>query len=173
MSVSNKILPTQQIGIRPGTFTRFLEKTMDVKYPSLEEILSRYPFHQGILNQECPNDTRIEIARKLDDWKLMGRQGFRFEPCEVSSIDEDSKKSVEMKKIALMDAWARKYGKDASYLNLAQALYSIGRRDLVDHLCKLILKRINTDKPSSDGGEYAQTHDDIIIALNFCAHTSA
>ena len=117
-------------------------------YPSAEEILSRCGFHKGILNQECPNGTRIEVALKLGDWKLMGRQGFRFEQCEVSSIDEDSTKSVEMKRIDLMDTWARKHGKDASYLNLARALDRIDRRDLVYYLCELM-----NDTPSSKEGE--------------------
>ena len=128
---------------------------MDVrKSPNVEEILSRYGFHEGVLNKECSNDIRIEIARKLEDWKLMGRRGFRFEQCEVSSIDEE-KKSVEMQKIALMDAWARKHGKDASYLKLAQALYRGGRRDLVDHLCKM-LEGV-ADTPSSKQGECSNT----------------
>ena len=132
-----------------------MKMAMDVNSPTVEEILSRYGFQRSVLNQECPNNIRIKIARKLENWKLMGRQGFQFESHEVSSIEE-KEKSVDMQKIALMDAWARKHGKDASYLKLAQDLHSGGHRDLVDYLGK-ILEGVDTNMPSSKPGECSGT----------------
>lgn len=66
----------------------------------------------------------------------MGRKGFGFSPQKVSSIDEQ--RTPEMKKIALLDAWAERNGRDATNLKLVQDLCSGGRRDLADHLLKKI-----------------------------------
>ena len=126
--------------------------------PSLEDILSHHGFQRdGILCQRCPDEIRVKIALKLDNWRLMGREGFRFESHEVSSIDEDPRnKSVEMQKIALLDAWDRKHGKDASYFKLAQDLFAGRRRNLVDDLCTMVNSKQPkdaTDTPSSKPGE--------------------
>ena len=123
--------------------------------PSLEDILSYHGFQRdGILCQKCPNEIRIEIALKLENWRLMGRKGFRFESHEVSSIDEDPRyKSVQDQKIALLDAWNHKHGKDASYFKLAQDLFNGGRKDLVDYLFSKLIPKDATDTPSSKPGE--------------------
>ena len=105
--------------------------------PSLESILSHHGVQNELLDSQCSNKVRIKISEKLNDWKYLCRVGFGFEAYEVTSISHDND-TLSSQKIAFLDTWARKHGKDASYLKLAQGLYSGGRRDLVDYLCVML-----------------------------------
>ena len=92
--------------------------------PNLEDILSRYRLNEEDLDRECPRDVVLEVVVKLDDWQMVlcySKETLR--KIEIENRTEDQRK------VALLDNWSRREGKDATYLKLARVLYRRDRRD--------------------------------------------
>ena len=103
----------------------------------LGEILDNHKLQKQDLIGECPRKIRNKIALKLMDWKVFGH--ILLIPKEtLVSIDADNH-TEEQKRIALLDSWHQREGEDATHFKLAEKLYEHNRRDLVNHLCELIV----------------------------------
>ena len=101
----------------------------------LGEILDNHKLQEQDLIGKCPREIRNKIALKLTDWKVFGH--ILLIPKEtLVSIDVDNH-TEDQKRIALLDSWHQREGKDATYFKLAEKLYEHDRRDLVNHLCEL------------------------------------
>ena len=106
--------------------------------PNLKHILSRYPLNEEQLRKECSKEVRIEIAKEIIEWRLVGICLGIPNP-RLTSIDRDYG-SEDQKKVAMLDTWQEREGSNATYLNLADALHRHGRRDLVELICRMIVK---------------------------------
>ncbi|XP_046845178.1 uncharacterized protein LOC124439026 isoform X2 [Xenia sp. Carnegie-2017] len=76
----------------------------------------------------------MEIAKELiDDWKVLGIK-LRISKSELEGINADYNHSVNVKAYQMLSKWQKKNGRDATSNKLAEALCSIGRRDLAEKL---------------------------------------
>ena len=80
------------------------------------------------------NSLVMDIAKELaHDWKALGRNlGIRYS--ELERINADFNHSVYEKACQMLSKWQKKNGRDATSNKLAEALCSIGRRDLAEKL---------------------------------------
>lgn len=119
---------------------------------SFKEILSRYGLEQTKLEYECPPAARNEIALELENWDVcqhFARAGLNFTDAMIASIARENKPGDE-RKIALLSTWKVRCKIGATYLKLAQALYSAELDHLVDKLCESHLKQ-SSDTLSVEG----------------------
>ena len=70
--------------------------------PSLDNILSCHRLHRECLDREYPRNVRMEIAKELSNWKMVGHC-FKFPPVKIKDIERDNH-SEEEQKVALLDA---------------------------------------------------------------------
>lgn len=110
----------------------------DVSHPSLEEVLSRYGFQKKDLDPMCPREVRDKIALKLEDWKMAGRC-LKFGSEKLTAIDRENG-TEDQRRVALLDDWAKREGKEATYLKLAEVLHQRERSDLIEMLCSELKK---------------------------------
>ena len=86
------------------------------------------------------------MAAQLVDWKLAGHYlGLTQLKLHTIQVDNDSE---EQRRGALLETWAEMEGEKATYMKLAEALFEHGRRDLVEHLCKMIRRVLRCDVQS-------------------------
>ena len=111
-----------------------------VSCPSLEDLLSHHGLQRKALESECPQEVRDRIALKLEDWKMVGRC-LKFSPEKLKAIDRENE-TEDQRKVALLDDWAKREGKGATYSKLAEALHQRGRSDLIEMLCNELKKLI-------------------------------
>lgn len=113
--------------------------------PSLEDILSKHDLRLSDMTSRCLYPVRLRVAALLVDWKLIGHHlGFSQLKLHAIQVDPDYD-SEEQRRLALLEVWAEGEGKKATYLRLAEVLYRHGRRDLVEHLCKMIRRVLRSD----------------------------
>ena len=104
--------------------------------PALDEVISRHGLEKKDLERRCSARARPKIADLLNDWKMLGLfLGFGWQ--KLSDIEVENH-NEERRRVALLDAWEQKEGLGATYLKLAEALYSRKRVDLVDRLCEIM-----------------------------------
>ena len=107
--------------------------------PTLEEILSRHNLTEASLDKHCPRDIRNEIAVRLDDWEMVGNYlGFPRDKLRSIRRENDTE---DLRKVALLDTWAKREGKGATCLKLARVLHQRQRSDIVDLLCEKLSSR--------------------------------
>ncbi|XP_071840740.1 uncharacterized protein [Apostichopus japonicus] len=81
------------------------------------------------------------LARKIEDWKEIGRK-LLLKEAELQTIEVENKKNVEAVYKMLLK-WKRKNGKDASYRVLGEALKEADRKDLQDDLYDQVCYRVS------------------------------
>lgn len=111
--------------------------------PSLSEILSRNGLRGEQLQQECPEDVRMEIGTRIIRWYLVGRHlHISNEKLQAISRDHDSE---DERKLAMLEEWHQREGSSATYFKLASALHKHGRSDLVDLLCRKLISSFRNE----------------------------
>ena len=104
--------------------------------PALDEILLRHGLKAEDLDKQCPLEVRNEVAVKITDWEMVGHCfNFPLEKIEDIKLDNES---LERCKVALLDTWNEREGKEATYLKLANVLHRCKRNDLVEFLCEKV-----------------------------------
>ena len=86
------------------------------------------------------------MVSQLVDWKLAGHY-LGFPQLKLHTIQVENE-SEEQRRVALLETWAEVEGEKATYFKLAEALFEYGRRDLVEHLCKMIRRVLRSDAQS-------------------------
>ena len=104
---------------------------------TLDDILSRHGLTKERLQEECLQEVRLKIAAKLEDWKMVGH--FLSISTEKLKAIERENDTEDLRRVAMLDTWHKREGKDANCLRLANALYQHGRRDLVELLCEALI----------------------------------
>ena len=109
---------------------------------SFEQFILTNGVKRSHLNQECPRVVAIKIADKVIDWKMLGNVlGLPRE--KISAIERENQ-TEDQRKVAVFDEWKSSKGSEATYLELAEAMYDRHRRDLVEMLCYLFKKHETT-----------------------------
>ena len=116
--------------------------------PSLEDIISRHGLRRKDLEFVCPRDVRTSVAVELVDWKMVGHC-FSISRQKIAAIDLENN-TEDQRKVAMLDAWSEKEGDGATFLKLADVLHQRKRNDLVDLLCKVIIKAKKEPPPAKD-----------------------
>ena len=110
---------------------------------ALEEVLSRHGLEKKDLERRYSARARPKIADLLDDWKMVGLSlGFSWQ--KLSDIEVENHKE-ERRRVALLDAWEQREGPGATYLKLAEALYSRKRVDIVERFCEIMKSDCGTE----------------------------
>lgn len=145
---------------------------------SLEDIVSRHGLRREDLECVCPQYVRISVAVKLVDWEMVG-YCFSFPREKIAAIDREND-TEDQRKVALLNAWSEREGDRATFLRLAAVLHQRKRNDLVDLLCKAIIKReAPISKAENDLGglsnfesltqsHYIKYHSSCITGRNQC-----
>ena len=115
--------------------------------PCLIDILSHHGLEKKDLERQCPPRTRISIAAKLVDWKTTGYY-FGVPAEKIAAIDRENS-TEDQRRIALLDCWEKREGRNASCLKLADVLHRRERRDLVEQLCAEIKTSLAISKKES------------------------
>ena len=105
---------------------------------SLEEVLSKYDLKRKDLEAVCPRDVRNKVAVELIDWKMIG-YCFDFSRAKLEAIDRENQ-TEDQRKVALLDSWGERDGREATYFRLAEVLRERGRGDLIELLCGVLTK---------------------------------
>ena len=120
--------------------------------PCLEDVLSHHGLEKKDLERQCPPGISITIATKLVDWKTTGHY-FGVPAEKLAAIDRENA-TEDQRRIALLDCWEKREGRNANCLKLADVLHRRERRDLVELLCKevkLSLTLSKNENVSRDG----------------------
>ena len=120
---------------------------------SLEEVLSKHGLKRQDLEAVCPRDIRNKVAVELVDWKMVGHC-LNFSRAKLEAIDRENQ-TEDQRKVALLDAWGEREGKQSSYFKLAEVLHQRGRNDLLQILC---------DELKSTGSSRMDSTEELSIA---------
>ena len=122
-----------------------MASTLSTVGSTLDDIYSKHELRLNDMTSRCSYPVRVRMATLLVDWKLIGHYlGFSQLKLHTIQVDPDYE-SEEQRRLALLETWAEEEGKKATYLKLAEVLYEYGRRDLVEHLCKMIRRVLRSD----------------------------
>jgi GTP-dependent phosphoenolpyruvate carboxykinase len=95
--------------------------------PTLNDIISHHNLKEEHLQRVCSQNVRLKIAKKLNDWKMLGVYLKLTEP-DLTAIDRDNT-TEDQRRVATLNTWHKREGRNATYLRLAGALYERGRRE--------------------------------------------
>ena len=97
------------------------------------------------LKKKIQTKNRNIIAGKITDWKSCAAY-LEVSDQDVYDIVEENK-MVRHQRRAMLRLWWETNGNEATYLRLAKALASIGRRDLIEELLTM-MHSIQVPQPS-------------------------
>jgi hypothetical protein len=100
--------------------------------------ISRCDLKIEYLQEECPRKVRLEIAERLTDWEMVGRY-LDLSEQELTAVERENHTEAQ-RRVAMLETWHKREGKDATHLRLANALLRHGRKDLVELLCQIVKK---------------------------------
>ena len=116
----------------------------------MDHILNQYSLVRKDLDFKCTPKIIIRIAgRIIDEWYFIGRELDVTEK-KLTSI-RDSSHSPEEKAVAALDAWADEYGKEATCLKLAEALWRRKKTSVIEILCEKVTP-MSRDTTTSGAG---------------------
>ena len=107
--------------------------------PALNDIISHYNIKEEQLQRVCSHNVLLNIAQQLKDWKMLGYYLNLTEP-DLIAIERENDTEA-LRRVATLNKWHEREGRNATYLALAGALHEHGRRDLVQLLCHTVKER--------------------------------
>ena len=114
---------------------------------SVDLRLDRILEQRGLVNETLRRPITTEHLSRIavrigSDWKSCAAF-LGISNSTVEDIEHEEKKVRNMR-IKLFAIWQQLYGEDATYLNLAEVLVDLGRKDLIELLIKLCLSADTT-----------------------------
>ena len=113
--------------------------------PSLNELLKNIPKEK--LNQPCRDVDLRELALFITEWQTVAAY-LGVTEVEVKDIELEEPGPPKKRKLSMLRKWKENFGEKATYYEVANVLWKLGRTDLVEELCKLF---VNRGDDSDDG----------------------
>jgi hypothetical protein len=121
----------------------------------LKDVLSQYNLKIEHLHEKCPRNVRLEIAKELIDWKMVGYY-LKLSEQDLTAVECDNHTEAQ-RRVAMLETWHKRNGSDATYLRLANALHQHGRKDVVELLCRTVKKANNNIGSADEHHQLVQT----------------
>ena len=124
----------------------------------MDDVLKRFDLEREDLNIKCPRDVINRIAGEIiDEWDMIGRL-LEVSYKALKSIPLNHHlHSPEDKAVAMLDAWAEEYGREATCLKLAEVLHERKKTGTLEKFCELVkpkvVRRISDRTQSPSNGE--------------------
>jgi hypothetical protein len=107
--------------------------------PTLNDIISDHELKEEHLQRVCSQIIRLEIAKEIINWKMLGYYLNLTDP-DLTAIQRKNDQEA-LRRVAMLNIWHEREGRNATYLRLAGALYQHGGRDLVSSLFCIMKER--------------------------------
>ena len=113
---------------------------------TLSEILAVQGLDENDLMRTLSKKHRQQLTERIENWKAVGAV-LGFDQDEVDFIDQEYE-NVQQKKTNLFVQWIVRHRGEATYLKLAEQLFTGEKMDLLMYLCG-ILASDTSNNPSS------------------------
>ena len=97
------------------------------------------------LDQECSREDLLELSNFCDPWKLVGKH-LQLTTPEINAIDEENK-SVDMKRLKVLEKWKESRAFMATYRVLVKALLACKKAQQAEEVCRILAKKQGTSYP--------------------------
>ena len=102
---------------------------------SIEAAADRAGVRLDILSKEC-SIKPVDLAKFCVKWRLIGKH-LGLTEAEISAVDGDNR-TVEEKRVGMLEDWRSKFAYKATYRALIEALLAEGRSAEAIEACKVI-----------------------------------
>ena len=101
------------------------------------KVMNKFGLERDDLKFRCPSRVLNSIAGEIiDDWPMVG-QALDVSTEELKSIPHShSHASPKQKAVAMLDAWAKGKGREATCLKLSEALYKCKKISTLEKFCE-------------------------------------
>ena len=91
------------------------------------------------LNQECLSSDLLVLSKVCDPWQLVGEH-LQLTPPQISAIDEENR-SVDMKRLRVLQKWKERFAYKATYRVLVEALLACEKVQQAREVCKILAQK--------------------------------
>ena len=119
----------------------------------MDGVLNKCSLERKDLDFKCTRKIILRIAGQIiDECYLIGRE-LDVTRQKLTSIRHDGSLTLpEEKAVAVLDAWADEYGKGATCLKLAEALWRRKKTSVIEILCEEVAKMLSCDTTTLGAG---------------------
>ena len=117
---------------------------------ALSEILAVHGLDEIDLRRTLSKEHRQKLTERTENWKAVGAV-LGFDQDELDIIDQEYE-NVQQKKTNLFVQWIVQHRGEATYLKLAEQLFTGERMDLLKDLCGILASDTSTNPFSGDSG---------------------
>ena len=111
-----------------------------IRMVSLEDALLKYDLTPQQLDVPISFNNCVEFSEKLTEWEPLAPR-LDLKKVDIAAIKHDHK-NLRPQCSACLTKWQEKFGSQATFLKLAQALKKVEKMDCVEMLCE-IFKTVN------------------------------
>ena len=110
-----------------------------------QKVINQFDLERDDLNFICPSNILNSIAGEIvDDWNMIGRElGVSTKVLKSIPLNRDLH-SPEEQAVAMLDAWAKEKGREATCLKLANVLLKRNKISTLENFCELV--KLEVDK---------------------------
>ena len=111
------------------------------------KVMNKFGLERDDLKFRCPSRVLNSIAGEMiDDWPMVG-QALDVSTEKLKSIPQDpSHSSPKQKAVAMLDAWAKEKGREATCLKLAEALYKCKKISTLEKFCEEVKTEVKKSR---------------------------
>ena len=117
---------------------------------TLDELLEEVGVSLTQLDEACTREHLRDIALFLESWRTvaphLGLSKFQVEEVELDGTEEKEKKQK------ILESWRAMFAYKVNYRVLVKALLKIGRADLAEQVCHLLVQQHKEGIPFTGGG---------------------
>ena len=117
---------------------------------TLSDILAVQGLDENALRRTLSKEHRQELTERIENWKAVGAV-LGFDQDELDFIDQEYE-NVQLKKTNLFVQWIVRHRSEATYLKLAEQLFTGERMDLLKDLCGILASDTPTNPSSRVSG---------------------
>ena len=103
---------------------------------TLEDVAFQADIGLDALSKECSEAVLLDVAKLCVDWQLIGKH-LKLTEAEITAVDGNYR-TVEEKRIAMLQKWKDKLAFRATYQALIEALLAAGKASCAVDIAKII-----------------------------------